>query len=179
MHLSEHFTVEEFEFSATAEAKGINNKMTEALRKEAEHTCVYMLEPLRKLLNDKYKTYKGKAVKNVSMTITSGYRCPAVNTAVGSKNTSQHVKAQATDIEATIRFTDGTKTILPYTSLYEDIKAWVRSGKLKVDQCIQERSVDKKGVVSVWVHLSMSNQLKDCRKQFLKYNNGTYVLDTK
>ena len=170
MKLSEHFTQEEFEYSDTAKAKGLSNKMNNAQVKEAIHTCTYLLEPLRKLLNEKYKTYNGKAVKSVSIKITSGFRGPALNKAVKGSGTSQHCKAQAADLQATVVFKDGTKTNIPYNVLYSDIKAWVKAGKMPVDQCIEEKSGG-----ATWVHVSLSNQLKDCRKQFLKYNGKTYT----
>lgn len=174
MNLSEHFTQDEFEYSDTARAKGINNKMNEAQIKEAKHTCIYMLEPVRKLLNETYKTYNGKAVKCVTMRITSGFRSEALNKVIpGASKTSAHSKACAADVEATIKFNDGTKRIIPYTELYSLLKKAVRSGKIVVDQLIQEKSGS-----DTWVHLGFKPQIRDCRKQCLIYKNGVYTLDT-
>jgi len=172
MNLSEHFTKEEFEYSDTAKAKGLSNKMNEAQIKEASHTCTYLLEPIRKLLNEKYTTYNGKAVKKVCLNINSGFRGEDLNKAVGGSSTSQHCKAQAADLQAVIVYKNNTKVNLPYNVLYADIKNWVKVGKMTVDQCIEEKSGK-----ATWVHVSLSNQLKDCRKQFLKFNGKTYTPD--
>ena len=173
-HLSPNFTLEEMIYSDTAKAKRINNSPTEVHKKVLKHTCQYLLEPLRALLNAKYKVYKGKKVKQVGLKVTSGYRSAALNAAIpGSSKTSQHCKGEAADLQAKIVFTDGTSATLPYTELYENIKQWVKEGKLSVDQCIQEKSG-----TSVWVHASHSawGKSKD-RRQFLKYLNGKYTLD--
>lgn len=171
-YLSENFTLEELIRSETAVAKKISNKPTTAHKRVLKHTCQYLLEPLRKLLNEKYKEYKKKKVKEVSIRITSGYRSPKLNAAVGGSTTSQHIKGEACDCEAVIVFTDGKKEVLPFNVLYEDIKAWVKDKKLNVDQCIQEQSGPAR-----WVHVSLPPQIKDCRKQFLKYNKGMYSMD--
>lgn len=178
-HLSQNFTLDEMLFSETAKNKGISNSPTDVHKKVLKHTCQYLLEPLRALLNTKYKSYRGKAVKYTILNVTSGYRSEKLNKAVNGASSSQHCKGEAADIEAVLVFTDGTKKVLFYNELYEDIKSWVRAKKLSVDQCIQERSYNKKtGVWAYWVHVSHSSwgASKD-RKQFLKYNNGIYGLD--
>ena len=178
-HLSENFTLEEMLYSETANAKKIPNKPTAVHKKTLKHTCQYCLEKLRSLLNEKYKEYKGKKVKEVGINITSGYRSSQLNAAVGGSTTSQHCTGEAADIEATIVYMNGVRATIPYNELYEDIKGFVKAKKLSVDQCIQERSFEKvKKVWIYWVHLSHSawGATKD-RKQFLKYNNGMYSMD--
>ena len=172
-YLSEHFTLEEMIASDTAKARGIDNKPIALHKKILKHTCQYMLEKVRTLLNEKYKTYNRKKVKYVSVDVTSGYRCEKLNVAVGGSNTSQHLIGAAADIKATIVFANGSKTVLPYTELYENIKQWTKEGKVSVDQCIQEHA----GNVS-WVHVSHhpSGKTKD-RRQFLIFNKGMYRLD--
>ena len=170
--LSEHFTLEEMIYSDTAKAKNISNKPSAFHKKILKHTCQYLLEPLRKLLNEKYKEYKGKKVKGVNIRITSGYRSPQLNIVIGGATTSGHMKGEAADIEVTIVLTNGKKEVLPFNELYEDIKGWVKNKELNVDQCIQEQSGNAK-----WVHLSLPQQIRDCRKQFLKYAFGMYRMD--
>lgn len=171
--LSENFTLDEMIYSETAKARRISNKPTTVHKKTLKHTCQYLLEPLRKLLNEKYKEYKGKKVKEVGLKITSGYRSAKLNAAVGGATTSQHCQGCAADIEAVIVFTDGKKAALPFNELYEDIKAWVKNKDLNVDQCIQEQN----SAGAKWCHVSLPQQIKDCRKQFLKYNKGMYSMD--
>lgn len=178
-YLSEHFTLEEMCYSETAKAKKIKNVPTELHKKILIHTCQYMLEKLRALLNEKYKEYKGKKVKYVRLDVTSGYRCPALNAAVGGSSNSQHCNGCACDIEAVVVYTNGVKAVIPYNELYENIKMWVKDKKMSVDQCIQEASYDRiKRVWIYWVHVSHNNAgaTKD-RKQFLKYKNGVYSYD--
>ena len=172
-HLSENFTYEEMTYSDTAKAKGIPNIPSTYHKRILKHTCQYLLEKIRALLNEKYRRYKGKEVKYVSLKITSGYRSPLLNSKVGGSSTSQHVTGEAADIEATIVFKDGRKEVLPYNVLYEDIKVWVKEKRMSVDQCIQERN----STGACWVHTSLPPQIKDCRGQFMKYEFGMYRLD--
>lgn len=173
--LSPHFTLEELTVSDTAKKYKISNLPTPIHEKTLVHTCQYLLEPLRALLNNKYKSYDNKKVKYVSIRITSGYRSAALNAKVGGVKTSQHLSGEAIDCEAKVVFQDGTSKVLPYTELYADVKAFVKAGKLSVDQCIQEKSGS-----AVWVHVSHSaaGKTKD-RKQFLIYNGKTYKEDKK
>ena len=178
-YLSPHFTLEEMTYSATAEAKGIPNTPVPLHNKILIHTCNYLLEPLRTLLNDKYKEYKGKKVKYVSINVTSGYRNERVNALVGGSSTSGHKKGECADIEAVIVYTDDKRVVLPYTELYENIKVWTRARKISVDQCIQEASYDKINKIwAYWVHVGHNNagRTRD-RGEFKKFNNGVYTLD--
>ena len=168
--LSQNFNLEEFTASSTAKAKGISNTPTAQHKSNLKYLCVSVLEPLRTLLNAKYTVYQGKKVKSVSMKITSGYRSPALNKAVGGSSTSSHVQGLAVDFGVVINFTDGTKASIPYTETYENIKAWVKGGKLTLDQLIQERSSN-----STWVHIGVKPD--NNRKQFMKYLNGKYTQD--
>lgn len=172
-YLSEHFTLAEMTASDTAKARGIDNTPTPIHKKILKHTCQYLLEKIRALLNEKYKTYKRKKVKEVVIKITSGYRCEKLNQAVGGSNTSQHCNGSAVDMEAVIYFVDGTKTVLPYTELYTNLKQWTREKKISVDQCIQEHAGN-----ASWVHASHhpSGKTRD-RRQFLIYDKGMYRLD--
>ena len=178
-YLSPNFTYEELIHSDVANAKGIDNTPPPLFKSVLKHTAQYMLEPLRKLLNEKYKEYKGKKVKCVSIKVTSGYRCPTLNKAVGGAGNSQHLKGCAIDLEATIVYANGKRVALPYEELYENIKAWVKVKKLSVDQCIMERAYDKvRKCWYYWVHVSHSSwgSSKD-RREFWRYNNGVYTKD--
>ena len=84
MMLSPHFALSEFLVSETACRQGIDNtpspEIIENLRKTAA-----LLEEVRTLLNSK------------PIIVTSGYRCPELNRAIGSSDTSAHCKGQAAD----------------------------------------------------------------------------------
>lgn len=82
--LTQHFSLEEFTHSQTASRLGIDNDLPIALKAAAIRTC-QGLEQVRIVLNAN------------AIHISSGYRCKALNDAVGSKDSSQHTKAEAVD----------------------------------------------------------------------------------
>ena len=87
MQLSKHFKLEEFEKSMTATRKGIENKAGSGEIKNLTDLCYGVLEPVR-------------AKFDKPIIVTSGYRSPELNRAIGSKSdTSQHCKGEAVDIE--------------------------------------------------------------------------------
>ena len=83
--LTKHFTLEEFSFSSTAKSRGINNTVPLQFIPSLRNLCEKVLEPLRERVKE-------------PVIISSGYRCPALNKAVGGTNTSQHMKGEACDI---------------------------------------------------------------------------------
>lgn len=84
MKLSHHFTIAEFTRSATAERLGIDNTPPPELLPRLVRTAE-MLERIRSTLQ-------------CPVIVTSGYRCPALNAAVGSRSTSDHTQGHAADI---------------------------------------------------------------------------------
>lgn len=85
IQLTEHFKLSEFTRSATASARGIPNVPNEEQVANLKALCVNVLEPLRQ--------WYGKPI-----VIGSGYRCPALNKAVGGVSNSQHMKGEAADL---------------------------------------------------------------------------------
>lgn len=166
MQITEHFTLEELIYSDTAKKLNINNEPPLILHGALKHTCQYLLEPLRALLNVKYvgRVINGKIISKVILRITSGYRCEKLNEKVRGAKNSQHVSCEAADIEAIFIFQDKTKQVLNYMALFADINQFVNDDLLSIDQCIQEKAGD-----AIWVHVSYSilGQQKN-RKQFFK-----------
>ena len=80
-----HFTIEELFASATAKAKGIDNKPNVQQIICLVYLAAYVLEPLREAMKEPIK-------------ISSGFRCERLNRAVGGVSNSQHTKGQAADI---------------------------------------------------------------------------------
>lgn len=125
MKLSEHFTLEEMLHSDTARQKGIDNALpNDAVLMSLKALCRNVLEPLRKVY--------GKPI-----TVTSGYRCPVLNKAVGGVANSQHTKGEAADLSV--------------GSTAENRKLFdlIRQLKLPYDQLIDEYGMR-------WVHVSYS-----------------------
>lgn len=84
MNLSEHFTLAEMTRSATAVRKGIRNVPGEAETRALALLCENVLEPVR--------AHFGAPVR-----VTSGYRSPRLNVAVGGSATSDHCLGRAAD----------------------------------------------------------------------------------
>lgn len=124
-NVSMHFTIEELCASDTAKEKGINNKPNVQQIINLVYLTAYVLEPLRVAMNEPIK-------------IGSGFRCAALNKAVGGVGNSQHMKGQAADL-----CIDGD---------IEKGKRWFNYIRqhLQFDQLIWEHNT--KG--SYWVHVS-------------------------
>lgn len=86
------------------------------------------------------------------MTITSGYRCPDLNKAVGGAISSQHKLGEAIDFVC-----KGLTT--------EEIACKIATSDLKFQQLIIEHSGTK-----VWVHISIGS-----KREVLRYKNGKYT----
>lgn len=136
MMLSPHFTLAEFTDSQTAARLGIDNT------------------PPADMLPALYRTAQGLEAVRVRLggapiIISSGYRCIALNRALGSKDTSQHVKGEAVDFTAP-----------RFGSPLEIVVALKDSG-VKYDQLILE--------FRRWVHISFD---ATPRHQVLEIDSG-------
>lgn len=129
-----HFTIEELCRSETAQRKGINNTPTDNVRKNLTALVDNVLDPLR--------DWYGKPIR-----VNSGYRCPALNKAVGGVANSQHLTGQAADID-----TDDRAENRKLMKHIED--------SLDFDQLIWENG-------GAWVHVSYRSDGKN-RRQVLK-----------
>ena len=83
--LSEHFSLDEFVISATALAMGIVNSPGSSELANLRFLCREVLEPARAVLGE-------------PIHVTSGYRCLALNRAVGGVAQSYHVRGLAADL---------------------------------------------------------------------------------
>ncbi len=86
MKLSPHFDLSELTASGKASQLGIDNTPPQELIPRLV-LVAEMLERIRSTLN-------------VPITVTSGYRCTALNEAVGSRSTSDHPQGHAADFVA-------------------------------------------------------------------------------
>lgn len=82
---AKYFNIEELTYSLTAQKLGIDNTPSEEAVKNLEHLVWNVLDPLRERW--------GSAI-----IVNSGYRCEALNRAVGGAKASYHRLGMAADI---------------------------------------------------------------------------------
>jgi putative chitinase len=137
VNLTPHFTLEELTTTNKALDNTPSKEMIEVLRTTAFH-----MERVRELLG------------NVSIKVSSGYRSPEVNKAVGGSKTSAHLLGYAVDF-----------TAYGHTPL--TIANTLAKSDLKFDQLIYE---------GTWVHISFDPKM---RREVLtaRFKNGkaTYL----
>ena len=132
--LSEHFALSEFERSDKARALKIDNRVPVRYVSSLETLCREVLEPLRQ--------HVGKPIR-----ISSGYRCPALNKAVGGVAKSQHLTGEAADI---------------HLDSIEEGREWFKwlMDNTNVDQLIWERSGSTR-----WIHVSCKSNPEENRHE--------------
>lgn len=109
--MSKNFTISEMTYSSTAKMKGINNTPSPTVVKNLNALIDNVLQPLR--------DWYGKPIH-----VTSGYRCKALNKAVGGVATSNHTYGYAADIQGfdhtmseSKKLFDRIKTNIPFSEL--------------------------------------------------------------
>lgn len=100
MKLSPNFDLSEFVVSQEATRRGIDNTPPTVVVKNLTALCLAVLEPLRQMLGP--------------VRVSSGYRCPALNAAIGGARDSQHLTGNAADI-----FVNGRTLDEVYTWIYD------------------------------------------------------------
>ena len=125
VQLTKHFSLEELCASATAKARGIQNKPNAQQIISLVYLAAYVLEPLREAMHE-------------PIPISSGFRCEQLNRAVGGVSNSQHMKGQAADLCINGDLKKGRKW-------FDYIKT-----HLNFDQLIWEHSSNG----TYWVHVS-------------------------
>jgi len=139
MKLSKNFTLSEITHSNTAKRLGIKNEPTETHLQNMQHLVDDLLQPLRDAVGP--------------IRISSGYRNPSLNRAIGGSRSSQHCKGEALDLQFWKAGEINNKVI------YD----WILQSGLKFDQMINEFDF-------AWIHVSL--KAKDNRRQVLEaYKN--------
>ena len=142
IQLTTHFRLSEFLRSETASARGIDNTPSLEVVSNLQQLCIHVLEPLR-------------AYFNTPIVVSSGYRSPALNKAVGGSATSQHMTGEAADLR------------IPS---FEVGKKWFEYLKtLPHDQLIWER--DSHTSNHYWIHVSCRIDLNKNRNQCIPLLN--------
>lgn len=121
--LSEHFKLWEFVTSQTAARHGINNTPPKVVVDRLSILCQQILEPARQAVGP--------------LRISSGYRCPALNRAVGGSKTSAHMQGYAADV-------------IPLNASKLEFANWVKS-HCHFDQIILEYGTRSN---PSWIHIS-------------------------
>jgi hypothetical protein len=145
MNITKHITLTEATKSNTATRLGINNTPNEATIETMKITAEKVFEPLREILG--------------AIRVSSFYRSPDLNRAIGGSKSSQHCKGEAIDMQA---------IHVSNKRLFEvacELSAW--------DQIIWEFGNDTN---PDWVHISFS---KRNRKQILRARkiNGATIYE--
>ena len=125
VQLTKHFSLEELCASATAKARGIQNRPNAQQIISLVYLAAYVLEPLREAMHE-------------PIPISSGFRCEQLNRAVGGVSNSQHMRGQAADLCIDGDMKKGRKW-------FDYIKT-----HLNFDQLIWEHSSNG----TYWVHVS-------------------------
>ena len=134
MRLSENFSLEELTASETAARKGIDNTPSEEVIDNLKRLAA-ALQEVRALLNHR------------AILVSSGYRSPELNQAVGGSATSDNCKGLAADF------------ICPSYGTPNDIVRAIAASGLSFKQVIRE--FDR------WVHLAIEEEGQEPRKQAL------------
>jgi len=137
MMLSKHFHLSEFTTSQTAARRRIDNTPSRAITGNLERTAA-VLEQVRTLLGGK------------PILISSGYRSPALNRAIGGSRTSAHMRGEAGDF-----------TCPGFGTPLEICRALARSD-IRFDQLIEE---------GTWVHLGIGGHW---RREVLTWDGEKY-----
>lgn len=146
-----YFSIKELCASDTATRLRIDNTPSSAVKHNLTKLVDAVLDPLRE--------YYGKPI-----TISSGYRCPALNAAVGGVSTSQHKTGQAVDIQIVNK--DGSINTAANKELYNIIV----QRRLPFDQVILEKGTKDN---PIWIHVSYDETRS--RRQKLYFNGKKYI----
>ena len=139
MRLSKNFVLSEITRSNTATRLGISNEPTKEHLENMQRLISNLIQPMRDSIGP--------------IRISSGYRNPSLNRAIGGSRSSQHCKGEALDIQ----FWQMGKMM--NILIYE----WILDSGLEFDQMINEFDF-------AWIHISLKE--KDNRKQVLEaYKN--------
>ncbi len=135
--ISENLSLQECVSSQTATRNKIDNTPDAAVICSLRLVAEKVFQPIRK--------HFGKPIR-----VSSAYRSPKLNAAIGGSKTSQHVKGEALDLQGTNGVTN--------KQIYDYVK-----NNLDFDQLIWEYGTDKE---PAWVHVSYKP--KGNRKQVIR-----------
>ena len=124
MRLSKNFVLSEITRSNTAKRLGISNEPTKKHMEGIQRIITNLVQPMRDELGP--------------IRISSGYRNPELNRAIGGSSKSQHCKGEALDLQF---WKNGQMC-------NKEIYDWILDSGLEFDQMINEFDF-------AWIHLSL------------------------
>lgn len=127
------FQIQDLIKSNTATARGINNMPDQSAMQNLQYLLNNVINPI----SNNYPS---------PIRISSGYRSPQLNAAVGGAQNSQHMRGQAADITAGSREAN------------QQLFNWIINSGINFDQIIDEKGFQ-------WVHISFNPN--GCRKSVL------------
>ena len=153
MNLSPHFTLAELTRTSRAEFAAVNSAPPANVEAALRALCGTILEPVRAQFGP--------------VSIHSGYRCPGLNAAVGSSDTSQHPRGEAADFHCS-----GASLV--------DVWRWIAlHHALPFGQVILEGG--RPGAWG-WVHVSLGEPWRPrerCRQVLVIDPTGTRAVDAR
>jgi len=135
MRLSDNFVLSEITRSNTAKRLGIDNGPNKDHLRNIQRLVSNLIQPMRDAIGP--------------IRISSGYRNPNVNRAIGGSAKSQHCKGEALDLQF---WNDGEIS-------NKEIYDWVLNSNVEFDQMINEFDF-------AWIHISLKKEGN--RKQVLE-----------
>lgn len=153
-----YFTLEECTRSETARKKNIDNTPLPEIEAHIVESIETLIDPLREAWGD-YCTRNG--LGKAGIRISSGYRGPELNKAVGGSSTSAHCHGYAFDL-------------VPTNGKMKEFKRFCRDflADKAFDQLISEGE-DSSGMPS-WMHVGYKHPNGDQRREFLSMIAGRY-----
>ena len=145
MMLSPHFRLRELTKSQTTARLGIANQPSSADIESLRHLCLAVLEPVR-------------AQFQIPILPSSGFRCSALNAAIGGAPNSQHCQGAAVDFEVA-----GVRPL--------DLAHWIEKN-LAFDKLILEYP-QPEDVNAGWVHVSCLER-GNRRQSLTKTRDGVF-----
>jgi len=124
MRLSKNFVLSEITRSNTAKRLGISNEPTKKHMESLQRIITNLIQPMRDELGP--------------IRISSGYRNPELNRAIGGSSKSQHCKGEALDLQF---WKNGQMC-------NKEIYDWILDSGLEFDQMINEFDF-------AWIHISL------------------------
>lgn len=141
MQISEHFSIDDLAITTEKAYIEQNKKEAEKYKGKLTTLAVTLLEPI-------YVKYNG-------ILVTSCFRCPSLNKAIGGTTSSQHILGQAADF---VMKDKATKLI--------DVFNWIKDKSgLRYRQLILEKNQ--------WIHIAITNNDGKLNENLI-YDGKTY-----